>query len=203
MKYFFTILATTLIVGLGVTAYFKGWLPTVSFQKPQAVATQVNQTVETNILPTATPIGKTLVKAGGVLVFKSYSLELPTGWDMVKEGAPSGDIQLDKLTLTNGLYKITIYQAATGGAPCLYPTDPDQDGPSSRFTKFTEFITQSGELMRKSSNDAKGFTICEKQGVNGFGAPTSFGHISISLPSTLESNIMVEIDGILASIKKI
>lgn len=40
MKYFVTILVTALIVGFSVTAYFKGWLPSLKFDKPQAVSTQ-------------------------------------------------------------------------------------------------------------------------------------------------------------------
>jgi len=48
MKYTITVVLTALIVGLGVTAYFKGWLPTVTFNKPQAVSTQ-------NTEPSPTP----------------------------------------------------------------------------------------------------------------------------------------------------
>lgn len=200
MKYFFIILATALIVGLGVTAYFKDWLPTVTFQKPQAVATQV---VEEILEPMPSPIGKTLVKAGGVLVFKAYSLEVPIGWESLKEGAPSGDIELDKLTLTKDGYKISFLQAATGGAQCLYSGDPDVEGPSSKYTMFTEITAKTGEFLRKGSNDTKGFTLCEKQDANGFGAPTSFGHISITLPSIVSPSVMTEIDEILSSIKNI
>ena len=204
MKYFFTILATALIAGLIVTAYFKGWLPTISFQKPGAVST-ISQVVESEVAPTttATPVGKIMIKGGGALVFKAYSLETPTGWESLKEGAPSGDIELDRLTLTKDGYKIVIYQAATGGAQCLFPGEADVEGPSSKFTKFAEFTTATGELLRKGSTDAKGFTVCEKQGVNGFGAPTSFGHIAITLPASTTPVILAEIDGILASLKKI
>lgn len=40
MKYFITILLTALIVGFSVVAYFKGWFPSLKFDKPQAVSTQ-------------------------------------------------------------------------------------------------------------------------------------------------------------------
>lgn len=199
MKYFFAIVATALIVGIGVTAYFKGWLPTVSFERPQAVSTQVVQTP----LPTPTPEGKTIINAGGVLVFKAYSLEIPKGWESLKEGGPSGEIEMDKLSLTKDGYKLSFYQAATGGAQCLYTGDAEVEGPSSKFTKFVEFTTQTGELLRKSSTDLKGFTICEKQGVSGFGAPTSFGHISIALPAVTTPAMIAEIDEILSSLKNI
>jgi hypothetical protein len=38
MKYVIIVILTALVVGLGVTAYFKGWLPSVTFNKPQAVS---------------------------------------------------------------------------------------------------------------------------------------------------------------------
>ncbi len=38
MKYFLIIFFTAIVVGLGVSAYFKGWFPTVTFDKPQAVS---------------------------------------------------------------------------------------------------------------------------------------------------------------------
>lgn len=209
MKYFLIVLATALVVGLGVTAYFKGWLPTVSFGKPQAVSTVgseevANPTLVPQVSPQASSSGNmTMVEAGGVLVFNKYSLELPQGWTHTKEGAPSGDIELDKLTLSSGAYTITIYQAATGGALCLYPGDPDSEGPSSRFTSFTEITTSTGEKLRRgTSQGAAGFTVCEEQAGN-WGQPTSFGHISITTPSSPAVSKMLEIDSILTSLKKI
>lgn len=53
MKYVLIVILTALIVGLGVVAYFKGWLPTVSFNKPQAVSTQNMEVIST---PTEIPV---------------------------------------------------------------------------------------------------------------------------------------------------
>lgn len=57
MKYIVTIVLTALVVGFGAVAYFKGWLPTVTFNKPQAVSVQntevINPTPEISPVPSA------------------------------------------------------------------------------------------------------------------------------------------------------
>ena len=54
MKYVITVVLTALIVGFGVTAYFKGWYPNVTFNTPQAVSVQ-NTEVSTKEIVVATP----------------------------------------------------------------------------------------------------------------------------------------------------
>lgn len=209
MKYFITILVTAVVVGLGVFAYFKGYLPTFSFNKPQAVST-VSTAVPTPegttpVTPSASPsAGFTRVKAGGILVFNAYTIDVPTDWTYSKEGAPTGDIVSDKLIIKNGVYQISIYQAATGGAPCLYPGDSDVEGPSSRFTSFVEITTATGDKLRRgvAEGSTSGFTVCELQS-GGYGQPTAFGHIAIASPVSPTSAMLNEIDSILASLRKI
>jgi hypothetical protein len=210
MKYAIVIVLTALLVGFGVVAYFKGWLPTITFKKPQAVSV-TNSEVSTPALSTPNPIASAspsaslmVVKAGGVLVFNAYTIDVPTGWSYTKEPAPVGEVAMDKLTLERkGGYKIQIFQAATGGAPCLYPGDQDQEGPSSRYTKFVDLVTATGDKLRRSSTDTgSGFTVCELQS-GGYGQPTSFGHISIATPDIPSNIVMQEVDSILSSLKKI
>jgi hypothetical protein len=57
VKYIITIILTALVVGLGVTAYFKGWLPSVTFNKPQAASIQNTEVSNTVVVatPTASP----------------------------------------------------------------------------------------------------------------------------------------------------
>ena len=57
MKYVVTILLTAMVVGFAVTAYFKGWLPTVTFNKPQAVSVQNTEIsdVPATVPPTIAP----------------------------------------------------------------------------------------------------------------------------------------------------
>jgi len=54
VKYIITIVLTALVVGLGVTAYFKGWLPSVTFNKPQAASVQ--NTEVSNVVVVASPV---------------------------------------------------------------------------------------------------------------------------------------------------
>lgn len=209
MKYLITVVLTAIVVGLGVFAYFKGYFPTISFNKPQAVST----TMPTEPTPGATQVvmtpaaspsaGFTRVQAGGILIFNTYTIDIPSDWNYSKEAAPTGDIALDKLTLTNGTYQISIYQAATGGAPCLYPGDADVEGPSSRYTSFVEITTVTGDKLRRGGTDGStGFTVCELQS-GGYGQPTAFGHISIKTPVGATKVMLNEIDSILASLRKI
>lgn len=207
MKYVATIFVTAVIVFLAVTVYYKGF-PVFPAYNKIAVSTQSGipaSSIEiASPVPTAIPVQTTVVKAGGILVFKAYSIGVPSDWQYTKEGTPSGDISVDKLTLIKDGYKITIYEAATGGAPCLYPGDIDVEGPSSRFTSFVAITTQTGDMLRRGTSDnGTGFTICEKQGTNGYGQPTSFGHISITTPASPTISMIAEIDSILSSLKKI
>lgn len=58
MRYIVTILLTGVLVGFGVTAYFKGWLPFITFNKPQAVSVQNTEIsdVPATISPTVVPL---------------------------------------------------------------------------------------------------------------------------------------------------
>lgn len=211
MKYVITIILTALVVGFCVTAYFKGWLPSVTFNKPQAVSVQ---NTEVSDIPKATdvPVSSAspsasfaLIKAGGVLSFNAYSINVPAGWIYSKEDAPSGDIEFDKLILTKDGYKITVWQAATGGALCLYPGDVDVEGSSSKYTMFKDILTQTSNKLRRSWTEGGiGYTVCEKTGTNPYGAPTTFGHMTIQAPVGGATPTMItEIDSILTSLKKI
>jgi hypothetical protein len=52
MKYVLVAVLTAIIVGLGVTAYFEGWLPTITFNKPQAVSVENSEVLN---VPSAAP----------------------------------------------------------------------------------------------------------------------------------------------------
>ena len=208
MKYVITIVITAVIVFLAATIFYKG-IPNINYGQPSVAATPTPVGTESTpsaspVVSEATPAGPTTIKAGGVLVFKPYVLSIPAGWSSKKENAPNGEIELDKLTLTKDNYKITIYQAATGGAMCLYPGDAKVEGPSSSYDSYVDLTTSSGEKLRKSTSGVnKSATVCEFQ-QGGWGQPTSFGHISIEVPANGGTAAMTqEIDKILMSIKKV
>lgn len=51
MKYIITIILTALVVGLGVTAYFKGWLPSITFKKPEAASVKNTEVLDNIATP--------------------------------------------------------------------------------------------------------------------------------------------------------
>lgn len=208
MKYVITIIITAVIVFLGATIFYKG-LPNIKLATPTPGVTP--SPIPGDATPSASPVtqtqtpsGPTTITGGGVLVFKAYILGVPSGWTSKKETAPAGEIELDRLTLTKDNYKITIYQAATGGAMCLYPGDAKIEGPSSSYDSYVDLTTSTGEKLRKSTSGVnKSATVCELQ-QGGWGQPTSFGHISIEVPANGGTSAMTqEIDQILMSIKKV
>src|SRR5689334_12188074 len=109
MKYLATILVTAVIVFLAVTVYYKGFPAFPTYNKTD-VSTQsgvpVSSTEVASPEPTATPNQTTTIKAGGIIPFSSYSINIPTTWASSTTESVPGTI--DKLILTSGAYKITF-----------------------------------------------------------------------------------------------
>ena len=196
--------------GVGIYFFYQGGLfNNLLPQKPQAVATTGPTETIVGQTPAATPATKTITagldKSSG-LSFTKYTIQIPEGWadshTYTNEGTP-----VDTLTLTKGAHKIKIFQAATGGAPCLYPGDPSPEGPSSSYDNFVQITTSDGLSMRRSgtniaSGSTSGFTLC-MYGSGSFGAPTVFGHISFTTPLTPDAATLTQMDSMIASLKKI
>lgn len=143
------------------------------------------------------------ITAGGVLSFNKYTIEIPDGWEVAKEEEPAGEVDLDRLNLTKAGYKISIFQAATGGVACLYTGDPEVEGPSVTYPFYKQLTTESGNKLRRGGEEGgAAFTVCEFQS-NQWIAPTSFGHISITLPANAPEAAIEEIDSMLTSLTKI
>ena len=141
------------------------------------------------------------------LAFNKYQLELPQGWTDDHQYENTGT-PVDTLNLANGAYKIKIFQAATGGALCLYPGDPDFEGPSSRFDNFINLSTKDGVSLKRSGTNAysgssRGFTVCQKSSDGSYQQPTGFGHMSLTTPIVPDPTKLEEIDQIISSLKKI
>lgn len=178
--------------------------------KPEAVNTE--ESLETT-LPSPQPINQSQITViGGVpksagLSFDQYSIVTPEGWSSKKENQTVAD---EKLILTKGEYQISIFQAATGGAFCLYPGDDDLEGPSSRFETFIILTTKDGRTLRRSlpaqadgNKNENGFTVCQKSADGSYQQPTNYGHISITVANNPSPEMINEIDTILSSLKKI
>ncbi len=140
-----------------------------------------------------------VVLGGGVLSFPKYLLTVPLDWaDSKQVLGPDAE----KVTVKKGDYEISITQGGFGGATCLYPGDPDSEGPSSRYTSFIEIVTNSGDLFRRSwSGTTTAFAICQRTEY-GWGAPTLYGSISFKVPAGYTTEMIAEMDAILASLAK-
>lgn len=189
----------TLIVlsGMAYGGYYFG-----SQQKPK----NNNQPQQAN--PTTIPTPTSLPwqsYSGGVsksagLSFDQYTISFPNEWSVKEENQTPLD---QKLIIANNGYQISIFQAATGGALCLYDNDPDFEGPSSRFKSYKELTTQDARTLRRGGDlNGNAFTICQKSQDGSFGQPTNYGHISVKLPANWDQNILDEIDQIISSLKK-
>ena len=178
-------------------------------------ATTPNKSLQNNIdtsnsySPTSTPKPTRLISGGvskeGGLAFDQFSLEVPVDWSIErKTPAPASE----ELAIIKGAYELKIFQAATGGALCLYPGDPDFEGPSSRYSLFAELTTQDARILRRSGSDAVGntgkvgYTICQRNTEGSFNQPTSYGHISFSLPKNYDKEILGEMDAMIICLKK-
>lgn len=222
MEKFFSVFGKTMsiLVILAVFVYGGYYFGTQAKQikKPGAVNTEV-KVVETTV-PVATSSSNVLttisagVSKSAGLSFDQYSVLIPEGWTSKKESQTALD---EKLILEKslpageaGVYSISIFQAATGGALCLYPGDADFEGPSSKYAVFTNLTTKDGRNLRRSlpaqaSGNQNGttFTVCQKAADGSFQQPTNYGHISVKLPDVWTKEVLTEIDTIISSLKKI
>lgn len=197
MKFLPMAVVGIIILAVAGGAYFagkSGLRLTTSTSTPAA-------TIIPTIAPTSSPsvVSKKTVSAGGSLVFPKYTIEVPDTWTAKPEHDSKAD--MDRLTLSRDGYEIIIYQAATGGAVCLYPEDPDFEGPSSRYADYTVIGTKEGRIFRRGGESGgTGYTLCSRQKDGSFIQPTFFGHISYKVPVATDPSILVEMDVIIGSI---
>jgi hypothetical protein len=176
-------------------------------QKPKAVAIE-NEDIDEENTDIETPPSETEAQvtiAAGVsksagLSFDQYTITTGESWTSKKESQSALD---EKLTISKEGYSITIFQAATGGAICLYPGDADFEGPNSKYETFKVLTTKDGKTLRRSGNkNGTAFTICQRSADDSYQQPTNYGHISVTLPAIWDYTVLNEIDEILSSLKK-
>lgn len=148
------------------------------------------------------------------LGFTQYQLNIPEDWQVNHETTNEGT-WVDTLTLskdfssTGEKTQLKIFQAATGGALCLYPGDDEFEGPSSRYSEFTPITTADGNILRRSwtqdidpntTTKPKGYTFCQKGADGSFGQPTVYGHISLT--NVIKNQALEEVDAMIATLTK-
>lgn len=193
-----TLILIIVILAIGLAYYYgkSGSVSPIAEGKPVPTKAEIGQVVTT---PQPTQASAKKVRGGGILSFPHYELTIPADWENSREVTGPDS---EKVILKKGMYELSIMEGGFGGAACLYPGDADMEGPSGRYKYFVDIKTKSGDLLRRSWSDGKGFSVCQKTQY-GWGAPTLFGHMSIVVPDTYTTQMVEEIDGILASITKI
>lgn len=213
-----------LIVGiLAGAGYFLGRSGKLQFglpQQPGAASTtnpepEITDTIqpilEETISPSPTPTVQRMVAAGAPagsgLSFSRYSLLVPEGWVETHTYENPGT-PVDTLTITKGSYSIKIFQAATGGAVCIYPGDAPFDGPKSMYETFVQLTTSDNITLRRggtneANGDTRGYTVCQRSAEGSYQQPTTFGHTSYTTPIAPDGAILAEMDRIITSLKKI
>jgi len=191
-----------LVLGSLIYAAYSFGKQTKSITKPEAIKTE-NIDLEVISSPISSPPSLVTVVGGlpksAGLSFDQYSITTPDEWISKRESQTTTD---EKLILEKDGYSISIFQAATGGALCLYPGDADFEGPSSRFLKFVELTTKDNKNLRRSG-EGTAFTICQKSADGSYLQPTNYGHISVKLPANPTPEMLTEIDSIISSLKKL
>lgn len=202
MKYIISFLVFVIFILTALVAYFLG---KQSSQVSSAVPLVKNSVAIisptlTPSIPQETPKPTQTIKGGGILSFPHYQLQASSDWIYSREAQGQDN---EKIILKNGDYGISIIQGGFGGAVCLFPGDADTEGPSSRYTQFVEITTKSGDQFRRSTpENSQGFGICQHTQY-GWGAPSLYGHIGLTIPSNSTEEMLKQIDKILASFEKI
>ncbi len=213
MQKFFLIFGKVMFVVLilgGLT--YVGFYFGKQTKAPEVIVKSEEEISTQQVTPTLTPKPSTIItvvaglpKSAG-LSFDQYSVTTPDGWTSRKESQTTLD---EKLILEKDGYSISIFQAATGGALCLYPGDADFEGPSSKFEKFVNLTTKDSRNLRRSQNAptentiGTSFTVCQKSADGSYQQPTNYGHISIKIPSAWDDDGLKTVDSIISSLKKI
>lgn len=183
--------------------------PTPTPALSPTMETKENSTPTSSISPTskALNVDKSFTSAKFTsLSFSGYTLKYPSDWTLSEERDNS--VPISTVTITKNGYTLKIFQAATGGAQCIYDGSMPE-GPASdyRTSKFTEITAGFGTLRQtESPKDGKmAYAYCQKStSDNSFGQPTNVGHMSVTTNAvTADPEIIKQIEAIVTSIQAI
>ncbi|HCR81455.1 MAG TPA: hypothetical protein DIV47_03185 [Candidatus Pacebacteria bacterium] len=202
MKYLIALLVVVIISLAGALAYFVGRNSGQPAISQQASTTSAVRSKPVEIVTTPSPIvdSTKLITGGGILSFPRYEVMIPADWTFSRESQTTDD---EKITISGDIFTITILQGGFGGSICLFPGDPDLEGPSGRYDYYQEITTNSNDRFRRvwNSGPFTGYSLCQLTQY-GWNAPTLYGHISIEASQVPTSQQTVILDGVLASFTK-
>lgn len=140
------------------------------------------------------------------LSFKGYTLTYPADWELSEERKDL-PTPISTVTLTKDGYTLKIYQAATGGAGCIYEGEVPE-GPFSDYRNNEYKDIESFAILRQTESPNNGkmsYAYCQKSETeDSFGQPTSVGHMSVATGvEEPDPQIVVEIEEIVKSIKEL
>lgn len=173
-------------------------------------STKKGATVTTQVGLTPTPVDETASwKTFATQKLKgnsldAYSMQYPDSWTLTSSLTSFSDSR----TLSKNDYSINVYQAAVGGAGCIFEGTVS-DGPMNdyRNLKYVEVKTELGTLRRlidpgAQKNDGKTiFSFCESNNNKDYGMPTQIGFISYTTPKNPDNAVLSQMDQMLKTIK--
>ena len=199
MKYLVGVLVVFVIILTGTVSYLAGRQNITLAPSPLAPSVVPNSSRDEVGTPTPSPQTQ-MVQGGGVLSFPRYELTLPANWTIKRE-VPGPDSE--KLVLDGGTLGLTILQGGFGGSVCLFPGNPDSEGPSARYIAYVEITNRSGDKFRRvTPENGKGFGLCQLSQYN-WNTPTFYGAISLKTPTSPTTEELNTIDTILSSLTKL
>ena len=202
-----TLLLVLLLVG---GAYYFGTQKNTNIQPSDTPTPTVSQVLEEGSgTPTQEPTKAvqtksfTSAKFSG-LGFNGYSLMYPPDWALSEDRDNS--VPVSTVTLTKQGYTLKIFQAATGGAQCIYEGDmPESPASDYRTNKYKDLITGFATLRQTESpsNGKMAYSYCQKNTSDGsFGQPTTVGHMNLTTGVAVpDPKIVSEFEEIIKSIK--
>jgi hypothetical protein len=139
------------------------------------------------------------------LSFPSYSISFPATWG-ISENKGDGSLAL---TISRNGYKVTLNQAAVGGAVCLFKDSPTFQGSSGdlRAKDYTEYKTDQGYVLRRyfkgNEGDNSVFLFCGKEEADQyFTTPLALGGLTYTVPAKFDVGVIAEMDNIVKSLQK-
>lgn len=215
MKRLTAFLIVVIITLVGALAYFIGQrtAPNQASPTPSPSNGAVACTMDAKLCPDGSSVGRVApscefapcpsptmqaVAGGGILSFPSYELLIPADWTVNRE---SDNPDMERITVSGDSITLSITQGGFGGSICLFPGDADFEGPSARYDYYQGITTRSGDKLRRAwTTGSGGFAICQLTDY-GWNAPTLYGHISVTTPTSTNEDTLNLLDAVLTSLK--